>query len=151
MNYIKVIVPFLWIGFVAAISFMEAWLKFTAPGVTLTIGLGIGQVIFKALNHVEIIFAVTLLMTVVMSRQLHWKSDSFLFMAIVVLFIQSIWLLPGLSTRVDAHLQGITPPPSNLHFYFLKAEILKVILLIVYGIKQLQLWKISITAHWAKS
>ena len=37
---------FLWIGFVSAISFMEAWLKFRAPGVTLTLGLGIGRLVF---------------------------------------------------------------------------------------------------------
>lgn len=29
---------FLWIGFVLAISFMEAWLKFQAPGITLALG-----------------------------------------------------------------------------------------------------------------
>jgi uncharacterized membrane protein (DUF485 family) len=37
---------FLCIGFVGAISFMEAWIKFRAPGVTLSIGLGIGKLVF---------------------------------------------------------------------------------------------------------
>ena len=36
-------VSFIWLGFVGAISFMEAWLKFCAPGVTRPIGLGIGK------------------------------------------------------------------------------------------------------------
>jgi hypothetical protein len=44
---------FIWIGFVCAISFMEAWLKFTAPGITIPLGLGIGRVVFHALNKVE--------------------------------------------------------------------------------------------------
>ena len=39
-------VIYLWIGFVCAISFMEAWLKFRAPGVNLQIGLGIGRLNF---------------------------------------------------------------------------------------------------------
>lgn len=42
-----------WVGLVCAISFMEAWLKFQAPGVTLTIGLSIGMKVFTALNRVE--------------------------------------------------------------------------------------------------
>jgi len=54
INYegIMVIVAFLWIGFVAAISFMEAWIKFQAPGITVPLGLGIGKIVFAALNKV---------------------------------------------------------------------------------------------------
>ncbi|MDY0090288.1 MAG: hypothetical protein RBR78_07970, partial [Flavobacteriaceae bacterium] len=52
---------FLWIGFVCAISFMEAWLKFRAPGVTIPLGLGIGRLVFNALNKVEWIFATAIL------------------------------------------------------------------------------------------
>lgn len=37
---------FIWIGFVGVISFMEAWLKFRAPGITLSLGLGIGRLVF---------------------------------------------------------------------------------------------------------
>ena len=38
---LAILSTFIWIGFVSAISFMEAWLKFRASGVTLPIGLGI--------------------------------------------------------------------------------------------------------------
>ena len=44
----------LWLGMVVAISFLEAPIKFRAPGVTLPVGLGIGRLVFKALNGVEI-------------------------------------------------------------------------------------------------
>lgn len=54
---IVIIVTFLWIGFVCAISFMEAWLKFQAPGITVPLGLGIGRLVFNALNTVEWVFA----------------------------------------------------------------------------------------------
>jgi uncharacterized membrane protein (DUF485 family) len=54
---IALICTFLWIGFVCAISFMEAWLKFRAPGITVPLGLGIGRLIFNALNKVELVFA----------------------------------------------------------------------------------------------
>ncbi|RYG21549.1 MAG: hypothetical protein EOO07_02375, partial [Chitinophagaceae bacterium] len=60
---IAVICTFTWIGFVCAISFLEAWLKFRAPGVTLPIGLGIGRLVFAALNKVEWIFAVAIMIS----------------------------------------------------------------------------------------
>jgi len=49
---------FLWVGFVGAISFLESWLKFQAPGITIPLGLGIGRLVFGALNKVEWVFAI---------------------------------------------------------------------------------------------
>ncbi len=68
-NPVNIITTFLWIGFVCAISFMEAWLKFQAPGVTLAVGLGIGQLVFALLNKVEWVFASTVLITLIN----YWK------------------------------------------------------------------------------
>ena len=51
---VAVALTFLWLGMVLAISFVEAPLKFRAPGVTLPIGLGIGRLVFRALNAVEV-------------------------------------------------------------------------------------------------
>ena len=59
---IALIITFLWIGFVCAISFMEAWLKFRAPGITLPLGLGIGRIVFDALNKMEWIFSVIIIL-----------------------------------------------------------------------------------------
>ena len=41
---------FVWLGMVFAISFLEAPLKFRAPGITIPLGLGIGRLVFRALN-----------------------------------------------------------------------------------------------------
>ena len=51
---ILIVTPILWLGFVLSISFMEAWLKFQAEGVTQIIGLSIGRLVFNALNKVEL-------------------------------------------------------------------------------------------------
>ena len=40
-----------WLGMVLAISFLEAPLKFRAPGVTLALGLSIGRVVYGAAGH----------------------------------------------------------------------------------------------------
>jgi len=47
---VGVTIPILWLGFVLSISFMEAWLKFQAEGVTQVIGLSIGRLVFGVLN-----------------------------------------------------------------------------------------------------
>jgi len=60
IHFFALMCIFLWAGFVCAISFMEAWLKFRAPGVTLPIGLGIGKLIFAALNKVEWVFGIVI-------------------------------------------------------------------------------------------
>lgn len=52
---------FVWLGMVLAISFLEAPLKFRAPEVTVRIGLGIGRLVFRALNTVEAALAVVIL------------------------------------------------------------------------------------------
>jgi hypothetical protein len=39
---------FVWMGMVLAISFLEAPLKFRAPGLILAVGLSIGRLVFRA-------------------------------------------------------------------------------------------------------
>ena len=65
-------VTFVWLGMVLAISFLEAPLKFRAPEVSLRIGLGIGRLVFGALNTVEAIFAATLLVCVISGPAAVW-------------------------------------------------------------------------------
>ena len=47
-------VTFVWLGTVLGISFLEAPLKFRAPGVTLPIGLGIGRLVFDSIQHSDL-------------------------------------------------------------------------------------------------
>ena len=61
---IVVAVTFVWLGMVLAISFLEAPLKFRAPNVTLQIGLGIGRLVFRALNTAEVAFALVIVAVV---------------------------------------------------------------------------------------
>ena len=51
---LQIAIPFVWFGAVGAISFMEAPLKFTAPNITIPLGLGIGMIVFHTLNKIEI-------------------------------------------------------------------------------------------------
>lgn len=126
---------FLWIGFVCAISFMEAWLKFRAPGVTLPLGLGIGNLVFKALNKVEWVLAILIALDLFVFRKpgLHVPHIFFL-IALALLIIQTFWLLPALEARIPLYQQGVKPPSSPLHYYYVGAEIIKVASLFIIGI-----------------
>ena len=56
---------FVWLGMVVAISFLEAPLRFQAPGMTLAIGLGIGRLVFRALNVAEVVLAAVVFVAMV--------------------------------------------------------------------------------------
>lgn len=126
---------FIWIGFVCAISFMEAWLKFRAPGITIPLGLGIGRLVFNALNKVEWVLAIAILINLIVSKEqlLTLRNLAFI-VPFVLVIIQTFWLLPLLDTRAELHIQGTQPPSSNLHFYYVGMEVIKVISLFLFGI-----------------
>jgi len=127
---------YLWIGFVCAISFMEAWLKFQAPGVSLPIGLGIGRIVFNALNKAEWVFAIAIIFNL-------WMADAkFLsrwniayFLPLFLLIIQTFYLLPLLDQRAELHILQQQTTTSYLHFYYVAIEIVKVVSLFIFSIK----------------
>lgn len=130
---------FLWIGFVCAISFMEAWLKFRAPGITLPLGLGIGRIVFRALNNVEWLFVVVLMVNFMFSGAVITEKKYVLFFVpLVVLLLQTFWLLPALDARAELHISGQPVAPSYLHVYYVAGELIKTICLVLLGIKLLK-------------
>jgi hypothetical protein len=138
-NPMHAMLAFLWIGFVCAISFMEAWLKFQAPGITLVLGLGIGRIVFNALNHVEWVLAIAMLVFPIINRNLRSLKNIWLLIPVGILLIQTFWLLPILDQRAQMLILGQPVTPSNHHFVYIGLEALKVISLIIYGVRQLQM------------
>ena len=135
-NKIAIASTFLWIGFTCAISFIEAWLKFRAPGVTMPIGLGIGRLVFGALNKMEWLFAVVIVGSFIFSKAaLLSKRNRLLFVALILLLVETAWALPALDARAELYIQGMTVPTSYLHFYFVGMEIIKVACLTIFGFK----------------
>lgn len=135
-TFISIPVVFLWIGFIGAISFLEAWLKFRAPGVTLPIGLGIGKLVFNALNKLEWVFALLILLSITLyTGPIISRSQVFFAIPLLFLLVQSIWLLPALDARAVALINGEQLNPSKLHVYYVSAEAVKVISLFIYGIQ----------------
>lgn len=127
---------YLWIGFVCAISFMESWLKFKAPGVDLTTGLSIGRLVFNTLNKVEWVFAIAIVFSFLISKNNMFTIQNLaFFFPLLALVVQTFWFLPVLEHRVQMRIEGEIVAPSNIHFYYVVLEILKVGSLIIFSIK----------------
>ena len=124
---------FVWLGMVLAISFIEAPLKFRAPGVTLPIGLGIGRLVFRALNAVEVVLAVALAAALGLSTQ-PLPVMVAAATAAGALVVQLVAVRPALTRRSDAVLAGADAPRSHAHYGYVGLEVIKVVGLIVAGI-----------------
>ena len=129
---IAVAVTFVWLGMVAAISFLEAPLKFRAPNVTLQIGLGIGRLVFRALNRVEIVFAIVIV-AVIAARPPAVGVIAAFAIALGTLAAQLAVVRPRLNRRSDKVLAGLNAPRSRGHYAYVGLEAAKVIALIAAG------------------
>jgi hypothetical protein len=125
---------FIWLGMVLAISFLEAPLKFRAPGVTLAVGLGIGRLVSRALNACEFVLAVVVAVSL-FTHDTHVGLDVAIATSIIALLIQNVFVRPQLTRRTAAVLAGETGPRSRAHFVYIALEVVKVIALIVAGIQ----------------
>lgn len=118
-----------WLGMVLAISFLEAPLKFRAPGITLALGLGIGRLVFRALNTVEAVLAVVLVASGLILG-LPATTWVWLLVAVGLLAAQILLVRPILTRRSDRVLAGEDLPRSHAHFWYIGLEVAKVVALI---------------------
>lgn len=129
-------VTFVWLGMVLAISFLEAPLKFRAPGVTLRIGLGIGRLVFRALNLAEAVLAAAVIVAVAAGDA---PADVAVLAAVAVALLaaQLGLIRPRLNRRSDRVLAGEERSQSRAHLSYVAFEVAKVAALIGLGISVL--------------
>ena len=123
---------FLWLGMVVAISFIEAPLKFRAPGVTLQVGLGIGRLVFRALNRYELLLAVVIAVAFVVEPPAVGAVLA-AGVAVLALLVQVLLVRPRLTRRSDAVLAGGEGPRSRAHWVYVGVEPVKVAGLLIAG------------------
>lgn len=126
-------ITFIWVGLIIGISFVEAPLKFQAPGITLALGLGIGKLVFGALTKIEMFFSVIIVAILVMTGA-KIRTWAFFGAPLVVVVIDNAWLMPILDIRIDMLVSGMTPPSSNAHCWYVALELIKVVWLFGVGI-----------------
>ena len=127
---------FVWLGMVLAISFIETPLKFRAPGVTLPIGLGIGRLVFRALNACEVALAAIIVVCFIVTPPTTVVVGASA-VAVVTLLAQVVAVRPLLTRRSDAVLAGGEGPRSHAHWAYVGLELVKVIALLIAGVSLL--------------
>jgi hypothetical protein len=119
-----------WTGMLLGISFLEAPVKFTAPSLTLPVGLDVGRHVFQAFNKVEMVFAGILLM--IMFTLKSPVRLNIIFSAVIsLLLLQCFWLLPILDERALQIIAGQTPTTLSPHAWYIVFDALKAFLLLV--------------------
>ena len=133
---VAVAAVFVWLGMVLAISFIETPLKFRAPGVTLQVGLGIGRLVFRALNACELALAAVVVGCFAITPPAMGIAVPAA-VAVITLLAQVLVVRPRLTRRSDTVLAGEEGPRSRAHWVYVGLEIVKVIALLIAGISLL--------------
>ncbi|WP_461155637.1 hypothetical protein [Saccharopolyspora tripterygii] len=123
---------------VLALSFLEAPIKFRAPGVTVPIGLSIGRRVFRALNAVESVLAAALLAALLLAAP---PPAALVAGAVTIaaLLVQLIGVRPRLNRRTRDVLVGGARSRSREHHAYVVLEGLKTIALLLDGVLLLSL------------
>jgi hypothetical protein len=132
MSGLAAALAFTWFGMVIAISFLETPLKFRAPGITVPLGLGIGRLVFKALNIAESALAV-LLLAALATGHVNVRGWVPAVIAAACLIVQMTVLRPALDRRAAVVITGGEVAPSRLHLGYVAVEVIKVFALITAG------------------
>ena len=127
---LRLLLPAFLLGAIIAISFLEAPLKFLAPGVTIPIGLGIGRLVFTALNVLAGV--VLIVLTVVSLRARAGRATLGILGAIWLVYVVEVAVIrPVLNQRSDLVIAGLAAAGTNwAHYAYIVADVTLVGLLI---------------------
>jgi hypothetical protein len=139
VNAVVAALAFVWLGMVLAVSFLEAPLKFRAPGITVPLGVGIGRLVFRALNACETVLALGIV--IALGTGPHRTATVVLFAIAAVDLLGCVVLRRTMDRRVigatATHEVGDEMPRHNLHFAYIALEVVKVGVLIAVGVTAL--------------
>jgi hypothetical protein len=128
---LRLILPAIWLGLIIGISFIEAPLKFQAPGITIPLGLGIGRLVFTAMNFTAL--AILAMLTLASIRPRPTKPQIGVLAGLwAVLLTEMLIIRPPLNARTDQVLAGVDDGGSIWHYLYIAADGALVVLLIVF-------------------
>lgn len=122
------VLALLWFGLVFGVSLLATPVKFLAPSLDLAVALDVGRHTFSVLNIVELLLLTLLALAILIAARTR-PLVAGLMGLLVILAIQSFWLLPALDARVDIYMAGQVPPPSPLHTLYAASEGVKLLVL----------------------
>ncbi|MGO3191028.1 MAG: hypothetical protein ACTIKQ_06425, partial [Microbacterium sp.] len=126
------LLPAMWIGLIVGLSFMETPLKFLAPGITTALGLGLGRLVFIALSVAG--WIILLVLTLIGQARPRESRRGWLLIGAMwlVMVVESFVIRPALAARSDIIIAGGDPGESWLHYGYVAAELLLLVVLIWY-------------------
>jgi len=125
-------ISFLWLGFVCALSFLEAPLKFKAPGVELKHALSIGRLVFDSLNRVEWVCCAFSWFFMIRIKTVRVRGSLALLAGITLILAFQTWvLLPPLDARTLLVIAGENIPATWHHEAYIAVEVAKAAMLAV--------------------
>lgn len=126
------VICLLWAGMALGISFLEAPVMFTAPSLTLAVGLDVGRHVFGAFQKFQAALLFWLAGAAIFAR-LGRNMWVLLTVVGVCLALQMLWLYPVMDARVTRIMAGQTPSSAPYHVFYIALEVLKTLLLIGIG------------------
>jgi hypothetical protein len=138
----RLILPAVWLGLIIGISLIEAPLKFQAPGITIPLGLGIGRLVFTAMNIVELVIAALLTLACLRpgTDRGFWRLVGACW---AVLLAKVAVIRPLLNRRTDAVIAGTDDGGSALHYFYIAADGIRIILLVLMLAAAARRWLVT--------
>lgn len=136
---LMLVLPAIWLGLIIGISFIEAPLKFTAPGITIPLGLGIGRRVFLAMNITEVLIGILVIIALITLWRGHRHQElpefsgilRYSFIALGLLIVKTAFIRPALAVHTDRVLAGTFDGGSTTHYYYIAAEVVLFVALIL--------------------
>ncbi|HUH53726.1 MAG TPA: hypothetical protein VLZ31_06780 [Microbacteriaceae bacterium] len=143
----QLVLSVLWFGMVFAIAFIEAPLKFQAPGITIPLGLGIGRLVFAALNISEAVILILLLIISFKGASTRLGGVRLkLLIGLIVVYVSKVAIVrPPLNSRTDLVLQGADPGQSPWHYIYIGLDLVLLTLLLWFILKTVSILKNSLS------
>lgn len=108
------IIALIWLSFILAISFMEAWVKFKAPLLRKHVAVDVGRYVFASLNAVELGLVGAFWFTRALRGNSESPSPIFPAVATGVLLFMVLYIGPMLFLRAKYKMVHEAEPPDRL-------------------------------------
>lgn len=128
---LRFVLPAVWLGMLVAIDLLEAPLKFQAPGITIPLGLGIGRLVFTAMNIAECVLAI-LLGLAMRGPRLGRRPTAVLLSVFGLLLFKVAVLRTVMWGHTDAVLAGESTGGSPVHFLYIAVDAAIFTLLVAF-------------------
>ena len=128
IQVVYILLPAFWAGLLVGVCFIATPAKFLAPSLARPVALDVGRATFTVWNDVEWLVLAMLIPPLVFAPASRFTAVSTLVLG-VLLFMQSMILLPALNARVTAIQAGNRPAGSPDHRTYIVIDGLKLLIL----------------------